>query len=68
MANDANHNGIAYGLAAPGAGGPTQAAPAFPAGVVCTELIPVQRFMLVLDRSGSMLGAKIDQLKIGANF
>lgn len=68
MANDANHNGIPYGLATPGAGGPTQAAPAAPAAVVCTQLIPVQRFMLVLDRSGSMLGAKIDQLKVGANF
>ena len=68
MANDANHNAIPYGLVAPGAGGPTQAAPAFPAGVICTELIPVQRFMLVLDRSGSMLGTKIDQLKVGANF
>ncbi|MGH8590132.1 MAG: VWA domain-containing protein [Gammaproteobacteria bacterium] len=68
MANDANHNAIPYGLTAPGAGGPTLAAPAFPAAVVCTELVPVQRFMLVLDRSGSMIGAKTDQLKIGANF
>jgi hypothetical protein len=68
MANDVNHNNIPYGLAVPGAAGPALAAPAFPAGVVCTELIPVQRFMLVLDRSGSMLGSKIDQLKIGANF
>jgi hypothetical protein len=68
MANDANHNAIPYGLAAPGAGGPTLAAPAFPAAVVCTELIPVQRFMLVLDRSGSMIGAKFTQLQIGANF
>ena len=28
MANDANHGAIAYGLAVPGAGGPTLAAPA----------------------------------------
>jgi hypothetical protein len=68
MADDANHNNIPYGLAVPGAAGPTLAAPALPAGVVCTELIPVQRFMLVLDRSGSMLGSKIAQLKVGANF
>ncbi|HZJ04238.1 MAG TPA: vWA domain-containing protein [Nocardioidaceae bacterium] len=68
MAADANHGNIAYGLAAPGAGGPTAAPPAAPAAVTCTTLIPVQRFMLVLDRSGSMSGAKIDQLKIGANF
>src|SRR5262245_41014539 len=68
MANDANHNNIAYGLVVPGAGGPTLAAPAAPAATTCVELIPVQRFMLVLDRSGSMAGAKIDQLKVGANF
>jgi uncharacterized protein YegL len=68
MASDANHNNIAYGLAAPGAGGPTAAAPPVPPAVTCTTLIPVQRFMLVLDRSGSMAGAKFDQLKIGANF
>ena len=68
MANDANHNGIPYGLAAPGRRWADAGRPAAPAAVVCTELIPVQRFMLVLDRSGSMLGAKFDQLKIGANF
>lgn len=68
MANDANHNDIPYGLAAPGAGGPATAPPPLPAAIVCTELIPVQRFMLVLDRSFSMFGAKIEQLKIGANF
>ncbi len=68
MANDANHNNIAYGLVAPGAGGPALAAPAAPPATTCTELIPVQRFMLVLDRSGSMAGAKFDQLKVGANF
>ena len=68
MAADANHNGIAYGLAVPGAGGPATAAPAAPAAVTCTTLIPVQRFVLVLDRSLSMAGAKFDQLKIGANF
>jgi uncharacterized protein YegL len=68
MASDVNHNSIAYGLTAPGAGGPVAAAPPVPPAVVCTTLIPVQRFMLVLDRSGSMAGAKFDQLKIGANF
>lgn len=68
IANDANHNNIPYGLTAPGPGGPALTAPAFPADVVCTQLIPVQRFMLVLDRSGSMLGPKIEQLRVGANF
>jgi von Willebrand factor type A domain len=68
MAADGNHNNIAYGLTTPGAGGPTAGAPAAPAAVTCTTLIPVQRFELVLDRSGSMAGAKFDQLKIGANF
>ena len=68
MAADANHNDIAYGLTGPGAGGPVGAAPAAPAPVTCTTLIPMQRFELVLDRSGSMIGAKFDQLKIGANF
>ncbi|ALV42388.1 hypothetical protein AU252_15550 [Pseudarthrobacter sulfonivorans] len=32
------------------------------------DLLPAQRFELVLDRSGSMAGAKFNQLKIGANF
>ncbi|WP_404429336.1 VWA domain-containing protein [Microbacterium lacus] len=68
MAADANHNGIVYGLTAPGAGGPATAAPGALAAITCTTLIPVQRFELVLDRSGSMAGAKFDQLKIGANF
>ena len=68
MANDANHGAIAYGLAVPGAGGPTLAVPGGAPTTTCTELIPVQRFMLVLDRSGSMIGAKFDQLQVGANF
>jgi uncharacterized protein YegL len=68
MANDANHGSIAYGLAVPGTGGPTAAPPPAPPAVACTTLIPVQRFVLVLDRSGSMGGPKFDQLKIGANF
>jgi hypothetical protein len=69
IANDANHNNIPYGLTAPGAAGPTTAQPApAPPNSVCTELIPAQRFILVLDRSGSMSGAKIEQLKVGANF
>jgi hypothetical protein len=69
VANDAHHNNIPYGLNVPGAAGPATAQPVpAPPNSVCTELIPVQRFMLVLDRSGSMAGAKIDQLKVGANF
>jgi uncharacterized protein YegL len=68
MANDTNHNNIPYGLVAPAAGGPALAAPGAPPAVVCTQLTPVQRFVLVLDRSGSMSGAKIQQLKVGANF
>ena len=70
MAKDAKHNNIPYGLVVPGADGPATCTPPQPCRLpsVCTELIPVQRFMLVLDRSGSMLGTKIDQLKIGANF
>jgi hypothetical protein len=68
IADDAHHNNVPYGLTAPGAGGPTLAAPGAPAATVCTELIPVQRFTLVLDRSGSMAGAKVTQLKVGANF
>jgi len=57
-----------YGLVAPGVAGPILPAPAPPLPVTCTNLIPVQRFMLVFDRSGSMAGAKLDQLKVGANF
>jgi len=58
----------AYGLIAPGTGGPTLATPAAPPAVACIDLIHVQRFMLVLDRSGSMIGDKLAHLKIGANF
>ena len=68
ITNDANHNNLAYALVAPGSGGPTLSAPTNFPPLTLTELIPVQRFMLVLDRSGSMLGAKLDQLKVGANF
>ena len=34
----------------------------------CIELIPIQRFMLVLDRSGGMQGSNLDLARIGANF
>src|SRR5262249_7128212 len=57
-----------YGLTAPGFAGPTSASPGLPAPVTCTELIPVQRYMLVLDKSESMNGTKLSQLKVGANF
>ena len=68
MAADANHNNIAYGLTRPGRGWTDRGRTGAPPAVTCTTLIPVQRFELVLDRSGSMVGAKFDQLKIGANF
>jgi len=68
MANDANHNLIPYGLPVPGPGGPGPAPPAGPPAVECAPLIPVQRFMLVLDRSASMTGIKFDLLKLGADF
>lgn len=69
IANDANHNNIPYGLTVPSADGPATAAPVPAATAIgWTELIPVQRFMLVLDRSGSMAGIKIEQVKVGANF
>jgi hypothetical protein len=57
---------MGWPLPAPAA--PTLAAPGGAPVTACTELIPVQRFMLVLDRSGSMIGAKFDQLQVGANF
>jgi hypothetical protein len=69
IANDANHNNIPYGLTVPGAAGPVAAQPSpLPAATVCTELIPVQRFELLLDRSEAMRGSHIDQFKVGANF
>lgn len=69
MGDDANHGDIPYNLTIPGAAGPTSAAPApNPPATVCVELINAQRFMLVLDRSYSMVGTKIEQLIAGANF
>lgn len=68
MGDDANHGDVPYNLTVPGAAGPTLAAPANPAATVCVELINAQRFMLVLDRSYSMVGSKIEQLIAGANF
>ena len=69
MGDDANHGDLPYNLVVPGAAGPSQAAPAAsPSAAVCVELISAQRYMLVLDRSGSMLGNKIEQLKAGAHF
>ncbi|MFZ1529974.1 MAG: VWA domain-containing protein [Ferruginibacter sp.] len=69
IGDDANHGNLPYALVVPGAGGPSLAQPApNPPASVCVELIPAQRFMLVLDRSGSMFGNKIEQLKSGAHF
>lgn len=69
MGNDANHGNIPYGLTIPGAAGPALPAPVpNPPATVCVELINAQRFMLVLDRSYSMVGNKIERLKDGANF
>lgn len=69
MVPDANHGDIPYNLTLPGAGGPVLAAPnPGPPPTVCVELLNVQRYMLVLDRSGSMAGRKLDQLKAGAHF
>jgi hypothetical protein len=69
IGNDANHGNLPYSLTLPGAGGPATAEPApGPAATACVELINAQRFMLVLDQSGSMLGSKIEQLIAGGNF
>ncbi|WP_020605913.1 VWA domain-containing protein [Spirosoma spitsbergense] len=69
MGDNANHGNLPYNLSIPGAAGPTLAAPApNPPATVCIELINAQRFMLVLDRSFSMVGSKIGQLIAGANF
>lgn len=69
MGNNANHGNLPYNLVVPGAGGPNLANPSpNPPAAVCVELIPAQRYMLVLDRSGSMAGNKIEQLKSGAHF
>lgn len=69
MGDNANHGNLPYNLVVPGAGGPTLAAPSpNPPAAVCVELIAAQRYMLVLDRSGSMAGNKIEQLKAGAHF
>lgn len=69
MGDDANHGNLPYNLVVPGGAGPNQAAPnPNPPASVCVELISAQRYMLVLDRSGSMWGNKIEQLKAGAHF
>jgi len=68
ITDDSTHNNISYGLRLPQRGPPTLEPPPAPPRVVCTELIPEQRFMLVLDCSGNMSAAQLDHLKIGANF
>ena len=69
MIPNPNHGDIPYNLTLPGAGGPVQAEPnPGPPATVCVELLNVQRYMLVLDRSGSMAGKKLEQLKAGAHF
>jgi len=69
LGDNANHGNLPYNLTIPGAGGPALNAPSpDPPPAVCVELISAQRYMLVLDRSGSMFGNKIEQLKAGAHF
>ncbi len=53
------------GLAIPG-GTPTQAAPGGRPPIDWIVLVPEQRYVLVLDRSGSMQGNKLDQALIGS--
>lgn len=69
MGDNANHGNLPYNLVVPGAGGPSLPAPSpNPPAPVCVELISAQRYMLVLDRSFSMVGKKIEQLIAGAHF
>lgn len=69
IGNDANHGDLPYNLTVPGAAGPGLAEPSpDPPATICIELISAQRYMLVLDRSYSMVGNKIEQLKAGAHF
>ncbi len=68
-ANDGNHNNIPYGLTAPNSGClPEPTSPSNMPLPIVQEVIPETRYELVLDRSGSMAGSKINQLKVGANF
>jgi hypothetical protein len=68
-ANDGNHNNIPYGLTAPSSGySPEPTLPSNMPLTIVREVIPETRYELVLDRSGSMAGSKISQLKVGANF
>jgi uncharacterized protein YegL len=67
ICTDSCHGDIPYGLIYQ-AGGPSSAVVPAPQPIdPLVELTPVERFGLVLDRSGSMLGAKLDGLKVGAD-
>jgi hypothetical protein len=55
------------GLTAPG-GTPTAPAPGGAGAITWVVLAPEQRYVLVIDRSGSMLGNKMDQALIGSNW
>ncbi|WP_431958721.1 VWA domain-containing protein [Nocardia lijiangensis] len=54
-------------LSAPG-GTPTDAAPTGAGIISWVVLAPEQRYILVIDRSGSMLGNKMDQALVGSNW
>lgn len=55
------------GMTAPG-GSPVAAAPGGAGNITWVVLAPEQRYVLVIDRSGSMQGNKIDQALIGCDW
>jgi hypothetical protein len=68
-ATDGFHNGIPYGLQPPNdADLPNKTPPSQMPPTIVQKVLPETRYELVLDRSGSMVGSKISQLKVGANF
>lgn len=69
LADDPRNLNLQLDTLALAPGAPGAAVPAGPpAAVQVHELVPTSRFVLVLDRSGSMRGQNFSELKIGANF
>jgi hypothetical protein len=68
LADDGAHGDLPYGLEAPAGSDKPAVAVAGPDAVTVVDTLPTETFVLLLDRSGSMGGVKMDRLHDGAAF